>query len=47
MLLETMLLLINSKILNNFNSEIQLKNAEFLIQNKLKDLIKFVITLNL
>ena len=47
MLLETMLLLINSKILNNFNSEVQLKNAEFLINNKLKDLFKFVITLNL
>ena len=47
MLLEAMLLLINSKILNNFNSEVQLKNIEFLINNKLKDFFKFVITLNL
>ena len=47
MLVETMLLVINSKILNNFNSEVQLKNTEFLINNKIKNFFKFVITLNL
>ena len=47
MLVETMLLLIYSKILNNFNSKVQLENTEFLINNKLKNFFKFVIILNL
>ena len=36
---EHMLLLIMPKIFNNFNPELQLKNTEFWINNKLKRIV--------